>query len=1111
MSLEDLAENILSFLSSNTETILHAEQNISNYEKNEDYPRLLIELLEYEGIDQQIRLGSSILLKNYLYKNWRKRSYSRNKKEQIQIKEELKLDLKKYLLTHFIDENISITKQLITTLCNIIYIEFPREWITLDETFINLFEESANNLVITHQISIFLKSALKKLASKTIPRDRRAFIVLGNKMLPLVTNLLESSLEGILNIIPLFLPNSNNNKKNNNQNVDNKDLPLMIDIFNNLIQTLRWVVTKGLEKDNKNKNEIVFQIVEYLHQILDLECSALLQSVCKLFKFFRKLIYSDPTPFTTQPDSFKSLLISLFSVFNKTFYSINQNDLNNSNLENEEKFFSKYLLLRSMLVLIAIFSKRQLISMKIFNELLNEEQLQELIEILLKKYLIIDIEDLDYWNNQPESYFHEDYSKYWKVDLNPCTGSLIVSLNEVFPEIVPKILFNILNKNLYEKKEDFLLSIKFSQLLFIESILHSIGLCSYLLYKNVNFVDWFQHEFEEIIYFDDYDKLKEIKNQSLQTSNLENNNNSSNNNNNNSSSGNNNNDNNNNNNNNNNNGEEENEKITEKEQFNIFFRRLSWLIGNFIYLIPIESKIIFYDYFTKLFLKPGTVLQLTCVDTLQSIINDEDWNIEGVNKYLNNWIEILFYIINDFHYWKSKCSVLNVLNLIIKKLGNDIIEFSNIILEQISILWKNSHKQQQLNSNSNSNSISNNINNNNNNENENENEFLSDSIIEVCINVVFNLENNQSEGFNILLQIIVDVINAKIQQNEIESQIKNQNTNKNGYNNVKYAITNALDDNVFVNCLQLWRAILLNSSMMENELFELFPYIFEIINNDIDNIPLICEIIEGYLIRMNEKIIKKYHIELINFIYKWINQIIDAGILLLTHLLEILLIFDPKLITPLIIETGLVNEMILSTITQDKNSLIINSYYSILSRIFLINRPKIEENPSLFISFLNNWLNDSHDFGNWYLKKASVCSIITSFFSPKLENFNKLFSYILNLSISIISQYLNVYLKNQQLPKQNYDSYIVHLKDSGDLFQEISEYPKPSQFNLIKYEILEQFDSIMDLDFCKLITSSIQNLENQINEKSFNNLISQNQNLIDELTNLINSLNEKII
>lgn len=51
--------------------IILAEQCLQSLEKNQNYPVLLLKIIEKDSFDMTIRISSSVVFKNYIKRNWK--------------------------------------------------------------------------------------------------------------------------------------------------------------------------------------------------------------------------------------------------------------------------------------------------------------------------------------------------------------------------------------------------------------------------------------------------------------------------------------------------------------------------------------------------------------------------------------------------------------------------------------------------------------------------------------------------------------------------------------------------------------------------------------------------------------------------------------------------------------------------------------------------------------------------------------------------------------------------------------------------------------------------------------------------------------------------------
>ncbi|OAF70605.1 Importin-alpha re-exporter [Intoshia linei] len=111
-------------------------RELASFENQDDYPVILLRIVESKELDNSVRTGVCVMLKHFLKKNW-------NAKDGLIINDELKIQIRANIVELMLNSPSSILKQITVIIANIGVSDFPEKWPDLMPNLMRKFESSS--------------------------------------------------------------------------------------------------------------------------------------------------------------------------------------------------------------------------------------------------------------------------------------------------------------------------------------------------------------------------------------------------------------------------------------------------------------------------------------------------------------------------------------------------------------------------------------------------------------------------------------------------------------------------------------------------------------------------------------------------------------------------------------------------------------------------------------------------------------------------------------------------------------------------------------------------------------------------------------------------------
>ncbi|XP_028398952.1 importin-11-like [Dendronephthya gigantea] len=258
--------------------------------------------------------------------------------------------------------------------------------------------------------------------------------------------------------------------------------------------------------------------------------------------------------------------------------------------------------------------------------------LDEIIKTLVSHYFVLTREDLETWDSDPEEFDNEEVGESWRYQLRPSTEKLLLSLFREFRPLVTPVIVNIITsvQSLPESDDLGILMQK-------EAVYNVAGLCSYDLFEEINFEEWFSQGL-----------VKELQNKST--------------------------------------------------GYRIIRRRVIWLIGQWINvkLSPPYRPMLYEIIVSLMSESEDLVVRLNTSKTLRSAVDDFEFRTEDFLPYLEACVSQLFKLLCDVKECDTKMHILFVMSMVIERVGPKIKPYVASLAGYLPKLWIESEEHNML-------------------------------------------------------------------------------------------------------------------------------------------------------------------------------------------------------------------------------------------------------------------------------------------------------------------------------------------------------------------------------------------------------------------------------
>ncbi|KAF5275843.1 hypothetical protein FQR65_LT04081 [Abscondita terminalis] len=521
-------------------------------------------------------------------------------------------------------------------------------------------------------------------------------------------------------------------------------------------------------------------------------------------------------------------------------------------------------------------------------EFFQTNTLTEICRKLVSHYFLLKQEDLELWDSDPETFVNDEVGESWKYSLRPSMETVFVTIFHEFREMLVPVLLEMIQETNGIVDVDDLQGI-----LRKDAVYNAIGLTAFDLYDDVDFDQWLTNTL-----------IQELK--------------------------------------------------INHNNYRILRRRIAWLVGNWAGIkLSLELRPVLYECIINL-LSPeeDMAVRLTSSTTLRLAVDDFEFNSEQFKPYLDTVFNLLFSLLKEVVECETKMHVLNVMTLILERVGQTIRPHTDALIHYLPLLWQESE----------------------------EHNMLRCAIVSTLVQLVKALGSSSAELNPFLLPIIQ--LGTDVNQG---------------------AIVYLLEDS-----LELWLTVLENSTTMTNELMQLFNNMPPLLEQSSENLRCCLIITLVHMLLAPELVMKTHGFQVVTMCDNLISDLKAEGVLILTRLLETFIRALPQLgsetIRPILPR---IFQLIYKDV--DVTPMILSMYLSILARVLLsshgvfaetisaISRVNNDSEENILGSILDVWLSKMCNVSQVERRKLlglALANLLTAQSRPVMTRFN---SVILNI------------------------------------------------------------------------------------------------------------------
>ncbi|XP_044739459.1 importin-11 [Chrysoperla carnea] len=444
--------------------------------------------------------------------------------------------------------------------------------------------------------------------------------------------------------------------------------------------------------------------------------------------------------------------------------------------------------------------------------------LAEMCRKLVSHYFLLKQDDLEMWDADPETFATDECGESWKYSLRPSTETVFVTLFHEFRQTLAPVLLEMINAS-----HGLVSPTDLPAILHKDAIYSAAGLAAFDLYDEINFDQWFSLTL-----------IQELK--------------------------------------------------VKDNNYRIIRRRVVWLIGVWTSIkLSQELRPILYDTLLML-LQPNEdmAVRLAASTTLRHAVDAFEFNCEQFFSYLEPSFSLLFNLLKEAHECDTKMHVLNVLSLIVERVGLSIRPHADSLMSYLPLLWIESE----------------------------EHNMLRCAIVSTLVQLVKALgaASLSAAGLSDFLLSVIR-LGTDIKQN---------------------AVVYLLED-----CLELWLAVLENSQVMSDELIILFDNIPALMEDSTENLRMNLSIAQAHILLSPERTLIVQGPALINVCDSMISDLNSDGIIILMRLLETCLRAAPQ-ISPDILKP-ILPRIFDGVYRGEELPMVMTMYLSVISRVLMVS------------------------------------------------------------------------------------------------------------------------------------------------------------------------------
>lgn len=263
---------------------------------------------------------------------------------------------------------------------------------------------------------------------------------------------------------------------------------------------------------------------------------------------------------------------------------------------------------------------------KIISDILTEDCVRRLAHHLVMGYFPLTNDEMEEWSNDPEGYVLVEAGESHKFLLRPCMETLFVGLFYEFKQFLIPFILNLVQ----EVNTCDLHTAGQEDILKISAIFKAVGLASYELFGDIDFDGWFIEALLPLFH------------------------------------------------------------LSSQSAF-IVQQHVVWLIGEWINIkFSKSNRVELYKLISAILSSTNTdlVLKLTTCKTLRIALDDIDFVLEDFHPFVNDIFVSLCQLLMQCEQCDTKMVVLNVVSIMIERVGNQVHQNADMLLQHLPQLWQ---------------------------------------------------------------------------------------------------------------------------------------------------------------------------------------------------------------------------------------------------------------------------------------------------------------------------------------------------------------------------------------------------------------------------------------
>ncbi|KAI4458349.1 importin-7 8 11 [Holotrichia oblita] len=611
--------------------------------------------------------------------------------------------------------------------------------------------------------------------------------------------------------------------------------------------------------------------------------------------------------------------------------------------------------------------------------------LAEICKKLVSHYFILTQDELDMWDNDPENFANDEAGESWKYSIRPSMESVFVTLFHEHRDTLAPILLEMIRETNCMVSPEDMAGI-----LRKDAVYNAVGLAAYDMYDEVDFDQWFLNTL-----------IEELK--------------------------------------------------IKHNNYRVIRRRVSSLIGNWTGIkLSLELRPALYECVTSLLESTEDMaVRLTASTSLRHAIDDFEFNSEQFRPYLDKAFNLLFSLLKEAKECETKMHVLNVMTLIVERVGQTISPHTGALMHYLPLLWGESE----------------------------DHNMLRVAIVATLVQLVRALGHVSAE----LNPFLIPVIQLGTDANQS-------------------AIVYLLEDS-----LELWLTVLENSCTMIPQFMQLFENMPALLENSSENLRLCLIICIAHMLLDPENVMQVHGRQIMNACDSLMADMRPEGIIMLSKVVEMFIKAKPVLgcetVRPLLIR-------IFDAVYKGEDMpLLMSMYLSVISRVLLSSHAVFKETltvlaqrynkneQSILSTMLSYWLMKMRNVSNMEQRKLlglALANLLTIQSELVLEKFNDILLNILETLNDITRCDDNGTTTDALLLSQNQMNEDGTSTDDQTQFQYHGHYPDESDYETDhehRKNQLMKTDPVHTICLKDYLQSQIIELQRQVGQRQYDQLI----------------------